>query len=112
MAQLRTRATTQVRLRCRLSHAQLQQEMPEYDIALAPYRRIVRGAHTPPGESLASWMSPLKIFEYMAAGLPIITSDLPVLHEILTPRMNALMVEPDDPVALAAAIREIGRATV
>src|SRR3546814_8047147 len=73
MAQLRPRAPTQVRFRGRLSHAQLQQEMPEYDIALAPYGRIVRGAHTPPGESLASWMSPLKIFEYMAAGLPIIT---------------------------------------
>jgi glycosyltransferase involved in cell wall biosynthesis len=32
----------------------------------------------------ANWMSPLKMFEYMASETPIISSDLPVLREILT----------------------------
>lgn len=32
----------------------------------------------------ADWMSPLKMFEYMASETPIISSDLPVLREILT----------------------------
>jgi glycosyltransferase involved in cell wall biosynthesis len=44
----------------------------------------------------ASWMSPLKIFEYMAAGKPIISSDLAVLREILVHEENALLCDPDD----------------
>lgn len=31
----------------------------------------------------AGWMSPLKMFEYMTSGTPIISSDLPVLREVL-----------------------------
>jgi len=61
---------------------------------------VVRGAQTPEHESLADWMSPLKIFEYMAAGLPIVTSDLPVLREILAPGRDACMTPPGDAQAL------------
>ena len=39
-------------------------------------------------------MSPLKLFEYMSSGVPIISSDLPVLKEILEDRRNALLVPP------------------
>lgn len=48
--------------------------------------------------------SPLKLFAYMAAGTPIVASDLPSLREILSDR-NAVMVAPDDPIALAEGIR-------
>lgn len=47
--------------------------------------------------------SPLKLFEYMASGAPIVASDLPSLREVLGPR-NALLVAPDDDGALAAGI--------
>jgi glycosyltransferase involved in cell wall biosynthesis len=51
--------------------------------------------------------SPLKLFDYMAAGVPIVASDLPTLREVLDDGDNALLVPPDDPPALAAAIRRL-----
>jgi len=51
--------------------------------------------------------SPLKVLEYMAAGLPIVASDLPSTRQILRDGETALLVPPDDPQALAAAIRRL-----
>jgi glycosyltransferase involved in cell wall biosynthesis len=51
--------------------------------------------------------SPLKLFEYMAAGRPIVASDLPSLREVLTDGRNALLVEPGSAHALTAGIRRI-----
>lgn len=48
--------------------------------------------------------SPLKLFEYMAVGKPIVASDLPSLREILDDSM-AVFVQPNDAAALAAGIR-------
>lgn len=48
--------------------------------------------------------SPLKLFEYMAAGRPIVASDLPSLREILDTD-TAVFFTPDDPVSLAHAIK-------
>ncbi|MDH5182180.1 MAG: glycosyltransferase family 4 protein, partial [Gammaproteobacteria bacterium] len=64
------------------------------DVLLAPYQSKVS---TNSGIDTTKWMSPLKLFEYMAAGKPIICSDLPVLREILSDRDTALMVEPENP---------------
>jgi glycosyltransferase involved in cell wall biosynthesis len=50
------------------------------------------------------YTSPLKLFEYMAAGRPIVSSDLPSIREILRDGVNALLVPPGDPIALASAI--------
>ena len=57
----------------------------------------------------ASYTSPLKLFEYLAAGRPIVASDLPALREILRDRENAWLVPPDDPAALAAALDALSR---
>jgi len=51
--------------------------------------------------------SPLKLFEYMAAGRAIVASNLPAIREVLTHDTNALLVAPGDPGALAAAIRRL-----
>ncbi len=50
--------------------------------------------------------SPIKLFEYMASGTPIVASDLPSIREILN-ESNAVLVEPDNPKALAAGIKKI-----
>lgn len=52
-----------------------------------------------------NFTSPLKLFEYMAAGRAIVASDLPSIREVLTNERDALLVPPGDPGALAGAVR-------
>jgi glycosyltransferase involved in cell wall biosynthesis len=51
--------------------------------------------------------SPLKLFEYMAAGHPIVASDLPSIREVLRDDENAVLVQPGNPQALTAGIRRL-----
>ena len=53
------------------------------------------------------YTSPLKLFEAMATGRPIVASDLPSIREVLTNEENALLVPPGDSEALAAAIERL-----
>ncbi|MBN1439814.1 MAG: glycosyltransferase family 4 protein [Anaerolineales bacterium] len=50
-------------------------------------------------------MSPLKMFEYMAAGRPIVATDFPAVREVLRDGENALLVSPDSAESLARGIR-------
>ena len=52
-----------------------------------------------------TYTSPLKLFEYMAAGRPIVASDVPAIRQILTDGHNAILVDPDDSRALAEGIQ-------
>jgi len=47
---------------------------------------------------------PNKVFEYMAAGLPVVVSDFPVLQEIVGGAECGLLVDPTDPEAIAEAM--------
>lgn len=76
-----------------------------FDMLVAPYQRRVQSAGG--GGDISRWMSPLKIFEYMSAGKPIIASDLPVIREVLTDNVNALLVAPDDTEAWISAVRTL-----
>jgi glycosyltransferase involved in cell wall biosynthesis len=55
----------------------------------------------------ARYSSPLKLFEYLTLGRPIVASDLPAIREVLTDGRTALLVPPDDPAALAAALTRL-----
>ena len=52
-------------------------------------------------------MSPLKIFEAMANGRPILASDLPAVREVLRDGHNALLAPPDDIDAWIDRIRAL-----
>jgi len=74
-----------------IPNAQLQHYYNIADLLLMPYQRQVAVSG---GGDTAQWMSPMKTFEYMATGKPLISSDLPVLREVLDDEV-AILVEPD-----------------
>ena len=61
----------------------------------------------PPSAASTHFTSPLKLFEYMAAGRAIVASDLPAIREVLQDDKNALLVPAGDPAALARAIERL-----
>ena len=62
------------------------------DVLLMPYGASIAGSG---GGDSAEIASPMKMFEYMAAGRAIISSDLPVIHEVLNEE-TAVFCPPDD----------------
>lgn len=60
-----------------------------------------------PADYLPTATSPMKLFEYLAAGLPIVATDLPAFRDVLHPGRNALLVPPGEPAALAVAFRKL-----
>ena len=50
---------------------------------------------------------PTKMFEYMAIGLPQVTSDFPLYKTIVEGEGSGICVDPSDPVAIAHAILKI-----
>lgn len=94
----------------RLPHSSLAEMYGRCDVLLAPYqKRVVVGG----GTDTSAWMSPLKIFEYMAAGKAIVCSDMPVLREVLEAERTALLVSPGDLDAWCRALaRLIGDAAL
>ncbi len=81
--------------------------LPRYqaaaDVLLMPYGTQIAGSG---GGNSAEIASPMKMFEYMAAGRAIIASDLPVIHEVLNEDM-AIFCPPEDEQAWQQAIREL-----
>lgn len=71
------------------------------DVLLMPYRPH---AIDPDRQDTSAWMSPLKMFEYMAAQRLIVASDLPVVREILN-ETNAVLCGPTDTSAWVGALR-------
>ena len=67
----------------------------QFDVLLAPYQPVVLVGND--DVDISQWMSPLKIFEYMKSGKPIVASNLSVLREVLEHGRNALLAEATDP---------------
>jgi glycosyltransferase involved in cell wall biosynthesis len=55
----------------------------------------------------AFFASPLKLFEYMAAGRAVVASDLPAWADVVQDGQTALLTPPGDARALAAALRRL-----
>lgn len=64
-----------------------------FDIALQP--------------DVVAYASPLKLFEYLAAGCAIVAPDRPNIREILAHDVNAWLFDPDDPDSFAEAVARL-----
>lgn len=79
-------------------------ELPLYqaacDVLLLPYQQKVEASS---GGDIARYLSPMKLFEYLACRRPIVSTDLAVLQEVLNSK-NAILAPADDPGAWEQAI--------
>jgi glycosyltransferase involved in cell wall biosynthesis len=80
-------------------------DLPKYqsacDVLLMPYQRRVSASS---GGDIARYLSPMKLFEYLACGRAICSSDLPVLSEVLSSDI-AILLPPDEVNAWVAALQ-------
>lgn len=77
----------------------------QFDVVLAPYQRTVSVGDE--RSDTSAFMSPLKIFEYMAWAKPILCTDLPVLREVLENKKNAILLPPEDVSAWVDALQRL-----
>jgi glycosyltransferase involved in cell wall biosynthesis len=87
----------------RLPHASLPACLAAADIGVAPFDASRHGPL-----QLAFFWSPLKVFEYMAAGLPVVAPNLPRLSKLVAHEHEGLLYDPADPKGLDAAIAALG----
>ncbi|MBN2044942.1 MAG: glycosyltransferase [Anaerolineales bacterium] len=73
------------------------------DILLMPYQPDVGGSS---GKAPVNFFSSMKMYEYMASNRPVISSDLPVIHEFLDAE-NAILCPPSDQESWQQAIRQL-----
>lgn len=73
------------------------------DILVMPYGRKISGSS---GGDIARVINPMKMFDYLAAGRPVIASNIPVFHEILT-EDTTIFCEPDKAPDWAEAINKL-----
>ncbi len=83
-----------------VDNAKLPMYQAASDVLLMPYSTSIAGSG---GGNTADVASPMKMFEYLASGRPILSSDLPVMHEVLDDS-SAVFCEPDDATAWKEAI--------
>lgn len=88
-----------------LPHAQAARYLMSFDVVLAPYQKKIEVSGG--GGDISKWISPLKLFEYMAAGRAIISSDIDVLKEVLEDNRNCLFCSPDDVDCWKSAIERL-----
>ena len=99
LARLKARAAelhaTNVIFAGRVPHAKIPTYLRAADAAVLPTRGTDRHA--------SEFLSPLKLFEYLAAGKALVATDLPSAREVLSDA-TAAFVPPSDPAALAKAL--------
>ena len=71
-------------------HSKIPSLLSSMDVAVAPYPKIEN-----------FYFSPLKVFEYMAAGLPVVSSNIGQLTELIQNGYCGFLYRPGDSTALA-----------
>lgn len=80
-----------------VTHTEVPRLLAAADVAVVPY---------PPMET-DLWLSPLKLFEYMASGKAVIASAVGQLTEVIQNDHNGLLVPPGDVPALTTALQRL-----
>ena len=83
--------------RWELPSSELEPWLSNALLSIAPLRACSR--------NIEQGCAPLKILESLAAGVPVVASDLPPVREIVTDGAEGRLVTPDRPADLARAIR-------
>lgn len=81
----------------RIGQSEVQDWLQGASISLAPLTECER--------NLVQGCCPIKIVESMAAGVPVIASNMPVTQELIEHNITGWLVRPDRPSELARAIR-------
>lgn len=97
LAQEMSLTNEDVRFLGEVDHARVPHMLTACDILAMPFPDLPHYRHH---------MSPLKMFEYMAAHRPIVTSDLPTVRDVLSEE-TAFFCMPGDPASLAEALEAI-----
>jgi glycosyltransferase involved in cell wall biosynthesis len=77
--------------------------VPRYEVAA-----LIKGAHVGvslvlPVDATHRLASPTKLFEYLQAGLPVVGSDVPEIHDVLTEFKCGMLVDATRPGEIASA---------
>jgi glycosyltransferase involved in cell wall biosynthesis len=97
LRRLADRLDVDVRWRYTVPHAEVGAWLAHAAVSVAPLTASPRNVH--------QGCSPLKVWESMAAGVPVVASDLPAVRELITDGEHGRLVPPDRPAELARAIR-------
>jgi len=93
------RQLTNIQLLPNVKPHELMQMLNRATVAVSPSLRVpqqIKGFHT-------------KLYEYMAAGLPIVASDLPHESELITRNNCGILARPEEPERFAQAILTLAR---
>lgn len=88
--------TSASRLTGAIPPEQIPALLTQMDVAVAPYPA-----------SIDFYFSPLKVVEYMAAGLPVVVSDIGQLRHLVVDNVTGLLRPPGDDMALALALEDL-----
>jgi glycosyltransferase involved in cell wall biosynthesis len=88
-----------------IPNSQLPQYQAAADILVMPYAQKIEGSS---GGNIAPVINPMKMFDYLSAGRPIIASNIPVFHEVLNSNL-AVFCDPDDAEAWSSAIEMLSK---
>jgi len=103
MDQLKNQSILNVTITGFIPNSRLPLYQAAADVLAMPYGKNISGSS---GGDISKVINPMKMFDYMAAGRPIIASDIPVFHEVLDEKF-AIFCESEDPESWTNAIRSL-----
>jgi glycosyltransferase involved in cell wall biosynthesis len=90
-----------------IPHQEMAAHLAAADVGVAPFDVT---AHAP--LALGFYWSPLKMFEYMAAGLPVVAPAVDRIPSLVRHEVEGLLYAPADHIQLAATLERLGDAAL